>query len=185
MSCFIQHALPTEKRDLRQPCSIWKDFICPFEKPPPLKGTQAYCVMSKWRTEFCIFELLLLSHQQCIGRLHSFPFSLPLRFWLLAISEASSNIKIKASRLTSLEFWLVCNIWLTYWIGETGDSCFMLACLPFGRVMILASVFLKCCAIWRQNWEFSKGPPSSLSKLFSTIHLTLWLGSSAHRQKQQ
>ena len=118
--------------------------------------------------------------QQWTGRPHSFPFSPPLRFGLLAISEASSNIKIEASRLTSLEFWLVCNIWLTYWTGrERRLFCFRLACLPFGRVMILASVFWSVAPSGGKIENSAKVlPPLCQSCFYYTSHTLTWkLGS--------
>ena len=143
MSCFIQHALQTEKRDLRQPSHVayGKTLLVHLVYLLPWKALSS--LLCHVQVSNRILHFRITSHsQQCVGRLHSFPFSPPLRFGLLAISEASSNIKIEASRLTSLEFWLVCNIWLTYWTGrERRLFCFRLACLPFGRVMILASVF--------------------------------------------
>ena len=143
MSCFIQHALQTEKRDLRQPSHVayGKTLLVHLVHLLPWKALSSLLCHVQVSNRILHFRITSYS-QQCVGRLHSFPFSPPLRFGLLAISEASSNIKIEASRLTSLEFWLVCNIWLTYWTGrERRLFCFRLACLPFGRVMILASVF--------------------------------------------
>ena len=78
--------------------------------------------------------------------LRSRPFAKPCLFSreisTVASSEASSNNKIEASRLwrPSSFDWFVTSDW-HIGQGETGDSCFRLACLPFGRVMILASVF--------------------------------------------
>ena len=167
MSCFIQHALQTEKRDLRQPSHVayGKTLLVHLVHLLPWKALSSLLCHVQVSNRILHFRITSYS-QQCVGRLHSFPFSPPLRFGLLAISEASSNIKIEASRLTSLEFWLVCNIWLTYWTGrERRLFCFQAGLLAFWACDDIGFSFLKRCAIWRKNWEFSKGPPSSLSKL--------------------
>ena len=86
---------------------IWN---CWFETPPPLKGTQACCVRSKWRTEFCIFELLL-SHSNALVDFTAFSFfPWDFYYWLFLKRHPISKSRHLDWRPSSFD-WFVTSDW--------------------------------------------------------------------------
>ena len=159
-------------------------YLSIWNTPPPLKGTQACCVMSKCRTEFCIFELLLIRSNALVD-FTAFLFPLPWDFyyWLFLKRHPISKSRHLDWRPSSFD-WFVTSDW-HIGQGEKGDS------FVSGWLVCLLGVWW----YWLQFFEALRHLEEKLriqqrsSLLFvkaaSTIHLTLWLGSSAHRQKQQ